>query len=114
MLRVLSHIAAARERRTPVVALESSVFAQGLPVPANRVAFERMSAAITAHRAIPAVTAVVGGTPTVGLAPDEVERFLARRDVEKVSARDLPLTVARGGNGATTVAASLAICALAG
>jgi pseudouridine-5'-phosphate glycosidase len=84
----------------PVVALESSVFAQGLPVPANRDAERRMSAAVRAHGAVPAVTAVVRGVPTLGLDDDDLERFLARDGVAKVSARDLPWAVARGLDGA--------------
>jgi pseudouridine-5'-phosphate glycosidase len=92
-----------------VVALESSVFAQGLPVPANRDAAARMSAAIEKAGVLPAITAVVRGTPTVGLAADELERFLARDGVRKVSARDLPVAVATRVDGATTVAASLVL-----
>lgn len=85
------------------------MFAQGLPVPANRDAAARMSAAIEKAGVLPAITAVVRGTPTVGLAADELERFLARDGVRKVSARDLPVAVATRVDGATTVAASLVL-----
>jgi pseudouridine-5'-phosphate glycosidase len=70
-----------------------------------------MSAAVAAAGAIPAVTAVVRGVPTFGLTNAEAERFLARDGVTKVSARDLPVAMARGMDGATTVAAALALCA---
>jgi pseudouridine-5'-phosphate glycosidase len=73
-----------------------------------------MDQAVELHDAVPAVTAVVGGTPTIGLEPDELERFLAREGVRKVSARDLPLAMAAGRDGATTVAASIALATLAG
>jgi pseudouridine-5'-phosphate glycosidase len=96
------------------VALESSVLAQGLPVPANREAAERMRAAIMRHGATPAITAVVAGQPTLGLTNQELEQFLAREGVHKLSARDLGVAVLRGWNGATTVAAALALCREAG
>jgi pseudouridine-5'-phosphate glycosidase len=113
-LRVLPHIANAIRSGAPVVALESSVFAQGLPIPENREAATRMMRAVESAGAVPAVTAVVAGTPTIGLEPDEMERFLARSGVRKVSARDLaPASVARS-DGATTVAASIALAAMAG
>jgi pseudouridylate synthase len=96
------------------VALESSVLAQGLPIPANRDAATRMRAAILRHGATPAITAIVAGQATLGLTSDELERFLARSGVEKLSARDLSRAVLRGADGATTVAAALAICREAG
>ncbi|MBA4072282.1 MAG: pseudouridine-5-phosphate glycosidase [Gemmatimonas sp.] len=105
---------AALGRDRAVVALESSVLAQGLPVPANREAHRRMGEAVVAYHAVPAVLAVVRGVPTVGLEGDDLERFLQRDGVAKVSARDLGWTCARGRDGATTVAASLALCAVAG
>jgi len=97
-----------------VVALESSVLAQGLPVPQNRDAAIRMLAAVASSGAVAAITAVVGGCPTVGLEADELERFLRRDGVRKVSARDVPSAVARLQDGATTVAASLMLAASVG
>lgn len=97
-----------------MVALESSVLAQGLPDQSNREADRRMRAAIRARHAVPAVTGVVRGVPAAGLGDDELERFLRRTGVGKVSARDIPWAMARGLDGATTVAASLSICANAG
>lgn len=105
---------AAREEGRALVALESSVLAQGLPIPANREAMARMRAAVLGGGAVPAVTGVVHGTITVGVEGDDLERFLRREGVPKVSARDLPVAMARGTDGATTVAASLAICTAAG
>jgi pseudouridine-5'-phosphate glycosidase len=71
-------------------------------------------AAVEARGAVAAITAVVRGIPTAGLTDDELERFLARDGIEKVSARDLALAVARGVDGATTVAAAIALARLAG
>ena len=99
----------------PVVALESSVFVQGLPAPYNRRAAERMIQAVEAAGAVPAITAVVRGVPTAGLETDELERFLESSDnVAKVSARDIPWAMARGLDGATTVAGSLLLATRAG
>jgi len=113
-VRVLPEIAAALRSRAPVVALESSVFAQGLPEPANREAAERMLAAVRAAGAVPAITAVVRGVAAVGLERDELERFLRRDGIRKVSARDIPLAMAQGADGATTVAGTLMLAAAVG
>jgi pseudouridine-5'-phosphate glycosidase len=90
------------------------VLAQGLPAPANRDAAKRMVRAVSSRGAVPAITAVVQGVPTAGLEDAELERFLRREGIGKVSARDLPMAIARGTDGATTVAAAIAIAALAG
>jgi pseudouridylate synthase len=113
-LRVLPGIADALAGGRPVVALESSVLAQGLPIPANRRAADEMTGAVAARGAVPAITAVVRGTPTLGLEAAELEEFLRRDGVEKVSARDLPAAMVNCANGATTVAAALALAKLAG
>jgi pseudouridine-5'-phosphate glycosidase len=114
VVRTLPAVAAAIAHGRAVVALESSVLAQGLPIPANRSAARSMMAAVEARGAVAAITAVVRGIPTAGLTDDELERFLARDGIEKVSARDLALAVARGVDGATTVAAAIALARLAG
>ncbi len=103
----------AREHGTPMVTLESSVLAQGLPIPHNREADRRMRAAVIAAGAVPVVTAMVRGTLTLGLEGAALERFLAREGVIKVSARDLPVAAAKGLDGATTVAGTLAACSAA-
>ena len=113
-VRVLPHIARALGAGEPVVALESSVLAQGLPIPANREAAERMVAGVERGGAKAAITAVVRGMPTLGLESDELERFLARTGVRKVSSRDLGVAVAQHADGATTVAGSLCIAAATG
>lgn len=107
-------MASARGRGQPLVALESSVLAQGLPIPANREAYDRMCGAVRRGGAEPAVTAVVRGQLSLGLEGDALERFLRRDGVRKVSARDLAWAMARGEDGATTVAATLAMATAAG
>jgi pseudouridine-5'-phosphate glycosidase len=113
-LRVLAPVADALAWGRPVVALESSVLAQGLPIPANRKAADRMTSAAARAGALAAVTAVVHGVCTLGLDQEELERFLRRDGIRKVSARDLPVAVAQRADGATTVAASLSIASAAG
>ena len=114
IVRVLPEVQRALENRASVVALESSVLAQGLPVPHNRDACERMVGAVRARGATPAITAVVHGVPSVGVDGADLERFLAREGVRKVSARDIPTAIAQRRDGATTVAASLVLAAAAG
>jgi pseudouridylate synthase len=114
MIALSAKVAAARAARRPIVALESSVLAQGLPEPANREADRRVRAAIADRGAEPAITAVVRGRLSAGIDDETLERFLRREGVRKVSARDLPVAMAHGQDGATTVAASLACCVAAG
>ena len=111
---MLPEVAAALAAGRPVVALESSVLAQGLPIPSNRAAAESMCRAVGRAGALAAITAVVHGQATLGLEPPELERFLAREGVRKVSSRDLGVAMAQGADGATTVAASLCIAHAAG
>jgi pseudouridylate synthase len=96
----------------PVVALESSVFAQGLPIPANADAARRMTVATERAGATPAIAAVNRGKAVFGLADEDLARFLARDGVLKVSARDIPAAMLEGRDGATTVAGALALMAL--
>jgi pseudouridine-5'-phosphate glycosidase len=114
VVRTLPAVASALAEGRAVVALESSVLAQGLPIPANRTAALAMVSAVESRGAAAAITAVVRGIPAAGLTEEELERFLARDGIGKVSARDLALAVARGTDGATTVAAAIAIARLAG
>jgi len=112
--RCTADISAALARGGAVVALESSVLAQGLEPPFNRQAAQRMCEAVVAAGATPAISAIDAGTPVFGLEPASLERFLARTGVRKVSARDLGMAIADGADGATTVAGTLALCGLAG
>ena len=108
-LRVLPSIADALARRLPIVALETSVLSQGLPVPHNADAAMRMVSAVERAGAVAAFTAVAEGVASLGLTPAELQRFLARDGVRKVSARDLAACMVQGRDGATTVAASLTL-----
>ena len=86
-----------------------------MPWPQNLDTAMAVEAEVRAHGAVPATIAVVDGRPKAGLARDELE-CLGRggRDIAKVSRRDLPIVVSRGASGATTVAGTMVIAALAG
>lgn len=99
-------VAGAMGSGAPVVALETSVLAQGLPDPHNRRAAERMAAAIEARGAVPAWMWVDQGKVRVGARPQERDRLLAGGAV-KTARRDLPAVLAGGGLGTTTVSATL-------
>ncbi len=109
VLRILPHIAEALANGTPVVALETSVLSQGLPIPYNADAAHRMVYAVERAGAVPALTAVAAGQATLGITSEELKRFLARDGVRKVSARDLATCMVQGADGATTVAASMTL-----
>jgi len=104
----------ARNLRQGVVALETSVIGQGLPVPENRECIERMSGAILAAGAVPAWIGVVDGTVTVGLSDEQLARFAEPGVATKVARRDYPVAVASGALGATTVSATVWAAAKAG
>ena len=98
----------------PVVALESSLIAHGLPAPHNLEAAMAAEAAIRAAGAVPATIAVLDGRIRVGLATAEIERLANSPEVAKVSRRDLPRCLADGAAGATTVAATMISARAAG
>jgi pseudouridine-5'-phosphate glycosidase len=104
---------ALREAR-PVVALESTVIAHGLPRPLNLDTAVEMEEAVRAGGAVPATIAVFSGRLCVGLKKEQLIRLAEGGEVRKISRRDLPIAVARGWDGATTVASTLWIAHRAG
>ncbi len=98
----------------PVVALESTIIAHGMPYPQNLETAQSVEAIVRNNGAVPATIAVLDGKFAVGLTGDEIERIAKSPDMPKLSRRDLPLAVARGGDGATTVAATMIGANLAG
>lgn len=111
-LTVAAEVAAALAAGLPVVALETSIVGQGLPAPHNLRAAIDCEAVIRDEGAIPATTAVLDGNLRAGLTRHELERVAG--DSRKVSSRDLGPALAGGWTGATTVAATMRIAALAG
>jgi pseudouridine-5'-phosphate glycosidase len=113
-LRASPEVAAALRDRRPVVALESTVLAHGLPRPRNLEVGRALEAEVRSGGAVPATVGVIGGVPIVGLADAEVERMSTADGVLKLSTRDIPVPVARGSDGATTVAATMFLAHRAG
>ncbi|WP_181793283.1 pseudouridine-5'-phosphate glycosidase [Streptomyces sp. WELS2] len=99
--------------RRPVVALESTIIAHGLPRPRNLEVALELEEAVRREGAVPATVAVLDGRPRIGLDKEELER-VANEDIRKLGHRDLPFAVAAGVSGATTVSATARLAALAG
>jgi pseudouridine-5'-phosphate glycosidase len=106
-------VAAALSENRPVVALESTIISHGLPRPRNHQAAVEFEQLLTDAGVTPATIAVLDGVPQIGLDADGVRR-IAEEDLAKASVRDLPILAARGASGATTVAATAHLAALAG
>ena len=98
----------------PVVALESTLIAHGLPFPVNVETVGEMTGAIEREGAVPAVIAVLDGRIRVGLDTAELERVARDERIAKAGARDVPVLVATGASGATTVAGTMYCARLAG
>jgi pseudouridylate synthase len=113
-MRVSPEIADALEAGRPVVALESTIIAHGLPRPDNRRIAREIEAVVRGRGAVPATIAVLGGEVCIGLDELGLDRLATGAFVAKASLRDLPVVCARGGDGATTVAATAFLAAEAG
>ncbi len=113
-LDIRTHIADRLAAGGPVVALESTVIAHGLPHPRNIEVAQRLQEIIRAAGATPATIGLVAGRLVVGLSDGEIERFATADDIAKVSRRDFAPVLAAGGLGATTVAATMFAAAQAG
>ena len=96
------------------MALESTLISHGLPHPQNLDVAREAESAVRAEGAVPATIGVVGGVARAGLDGAELELMATAEDIPKLSARDLPVAVAKGSHGATTVAATARLAALAG
>jgi pseudouridylate synthase len=108
-------VAEALEQGRAVVALESTLIAHGMPWPQNLETAQRLEAAVREAGAVPATVAVLGGRLKAGLTPTQTEHVARQgQAMAKLSRRDLPLVVAEGGDGATTVAATMIVAHRAG
>lgn len=114
-LQVHPDVAAALAAGRPVVALESTIISHGMPWPQNAQTALRVQAAVRDAGAVPATTAVIDGRLCAGLDDGQIERLArAGTATPKASRRDLPLLIAQGRSGTTTVAATMIIAAAAG
>jgi pseudouridine-5'-phosphate glycosidase len=107
-------VARALRDGAPVVALESTIITHGLPRPDNIRAAREFEQAVLDGGAVPATIAVLDGVPHVGLEGDQLERLADAQRALKLSARDLPVAIAQGATGGTTVAATSLLAARAG
>jgi pseudouridine-5'-phosphate glycosidase len=98
----------------PVVALESTVIAHGLPRPQNLETAQRLEQIVRDGGAVPATIAILAGELCVGLTGDQIRFIAGGADINKISIRDLPIAVAQQWNGATTVASTSWIAQRAG
>ena len=114
-LMVSEEVSTALAGGKPVVALESTIIAHGMPYPANFEMAQDVEAIIREAGAVPATIAIIGGALKVGLTTAELKKFAVNGpEIIKVSTRDLPYVVARKLDGATTVASTMRIAAMAG
>ncbi len=113
-LAVSPEVAAALAAGRPVVALESTIVAHGMPWPRNLETANALEAEVRAAGALPATVAVLDGKLRVGLDAASLERLATDKSVTKASRRDLSALVARRESGATTVAATMVLAAMAG
>ena len=113
---VKPEVEAALSDGRPVVALESTVITHGLPHPHNLETARMMEAAVREGGAIPATIAILGGRVHIGLTAEQLAYLAGRagKNVRKCSRRDLPLALARGEDGATTVAGTMILARRAG
>jgi pseudouridine-5'-phosphate glycosidase len=114
VLSVSPEVAGALRAGGAVVALESTIVSHGLPRPDNARIAREIEQAVRDGGAVPATIALVDGLVRVGLDDAALEAIASREDVVKCSSRDLPIAAARGATGATTVAATAHVAALAG
>lgn len=114
-LNISQEVAEALAENKPVVALESTIISHGMPYPQNVETALKVEQVIRDNGAVPATIAIIGGKLKAGLTKAEIE-YLGKTGsaVTKVSRRDLPIIVAKGMDGATTVATTMIIASLAG
>ena len=114
-LSLSPEVATALTEGRPIVALESTIISHGMPYPQNVQTALAVEQTIRDNGAIPATIAIIGGKLKAGCTPDEIE-YLGHKGqaVTKASRRDLPILVARGEDGATTVTTTMIIAAMAG
>ncbi len=114
LLAVADEVREALAADRPVVALESTIISHGMPYPKNVQTAREVELIIRDGGAVPATIAVLDGVPRIGLNDAQLDLLGSASGVRKVSIRDLPYVIARGEHGATTVASTMRLAALAG
>jgi pseudouridine-5'-phosphate glycosidase len=114
LVEISPKVSAALVAGAPVVALESTIIAHGLPRPGNLAAARQFEAILSDQGVTPATIALIDGVPKVGLTPEDLERIAADESVVKISSRDIGIAMARKMTGGTTVAATSVLAARVG
>ena len=114
LLQLSEEVAGALAAGRPVVALESTIISHGMPYPDNVAMAQEVEQIVRDGGATPATIAILDGIPRIGLSPDQLELLASDEGVIKGSVRDSPYVVATRTHGATTVAATMRLAALAG
>ena len=115
LINISPEVSLALKENRPVVALESTIISHGMPYPQNVETALRVEQAVRDNGVVPATIAIIGGIPTVGCSPEQIDNLGRKgRETAKVSRRDMPVIVARKKDGATTVATTMIIAHLAG
>lgn len=113
-VRLGRHVQEALNNNIPVVALESTIISHGMPYPDNLEVARRCEEIVRENGAVPATIAIIKGEIVVGINDEELQYMATSEEIIKVSRRDLPLVIAKGQSGATTVAATSLISELVG
>lgn len=104
----------AKEKKLPIVALESTIISHGMPYPQNIETAKAVEQIVRDIGAVPATIGMMNGKIKIGLTDDELEFFGTSKEIAKVSRRDFPYIISQGKHGATTVAATMICAQLAG
>ena len=113
-LQIATEVMLALDAGVPVVAFESTIISHGFPYPANVECALECERVCREAGAVPATIAVLDGRPCVGLTREQIEHLATAKGVAKVSRRDLGVVVAQRADGATTVAGTMVLAAMAG
>ena len=115
IIKISDEVTSALKNNRPVVALESTIISHGMPYPQNVETARMAEKIVRENGCVPATVAVISGVLTIGCSDAEIA-LLGKKgtSVVKVSRRDLPIVVAKGLDGATTVAGTMYACSLAG
>ena len=112
-IKISKEVENALKNNIPVVALESTIIAHGMPYPTNIETAYKVEDIIRAQGCIPATIGIIDGVPIIGMSKEEIKDFGTRKDIIKVSRRDLPVVLVRKLSGDTTVTATMILANLA-
>ncbi|XP_059430438.1 pseudouridine-5'-phosphate glycosidase [Corylus avellana] len=115
LIKISTEVSEALSHGRAVVALESTIISHGMPYPLNLETAKEVEAIVRTNGAVPATTAILDGIPCVGLSVEELERLaILGTRAQKTARRDIAHVVATGGNGATTVSATMFFASVVG